>query len=183
MKKPSKSFEIALSAIACAAAAICLTVGCYVDFLLGAGYILAVFALMFPLAKDFWGGALLAAVGAVLLSFLFCGFSILYLAPFLMFFGLHPTVNYLQSKYIKKKWLHALVFLVKAVWFDLVVWFAWQFFLVELFALNEATWYGFVMQYFYYVLFFGGTAVFAVYDFAIFMCQRTAVVFLKRIRR
>lgn len=51
MKKPTKSFEIALSALACTAAALCLTVGSYVDFLLGAGYILAVFSLMIPLSK------------------------------------------------------------------------------------------------------------------------------------
>lgn len=183
MKRPSKSFEIVLSAIACAAAAIFLTLGSYVDFMLGAGYILAVFSIMFPLSKDFWGGAFLAAIGAVLLSFMFCGFAFLKLAPFLMFFGLHPIVNYLQKKYIKKKPLHLPVFLVKAVWFELVIWFAWQFFLVELFALNEATWYEFVMQYFYVVLFVGGTVVFAAYDYAIFACQRTADWCVKRIRR
>ena len=183
MKKPSKSFEIALSAIACAASAVFLTIGSYVDFLLGAGYILAVFALMIPLSKDFWGGSLLAAIGATLLAFMFCAFSFLKLAPFLMFFGLHPTANYLQKKYIKKKPLHVLVFLLKAVWFELVLWFAWQFFLVELFALNEATWYEFVMQYFYVVLFAGGTVLFAFYDYAIFMCQRTADWCVRRIRR
>lgn len=183
MKKPTKSFEIALSAIACAVAAVALTVGCYVDFLLGAGYIIAVFAMQIPLSKDFWWGSLLAAVGAFLLSFLFYGFSILYVAPFLMFFGLHPTVNYFQKKYVKKIWLHGLLYFAKAIWFDLVLWFCWQFFLVELFALNEATWYPFVEQYFYLVLFVGGTLVFALYDFAIFACQRTANVLVKRIRR
>ena len=71
MKKPTKSFEIALSALACTAAALCLTVGSYVDFLLGAGYILAVFSLMIPLSKEFWAGSLFAAVGASLLAFLF----------------------------------------------------------------------------------------------------------------
>lgn len=183
MKKPTKSFEIALSAIACAVAAVCLTVGCYVDFLLGAGYILAVFAIMIPLSKQCWQGAVLAALGSVLLAFMFCGFSFLYLAPFLLFFGIHPVVNYFQKKYIAKNWLHALVFLGKAAWFDLVMWFAWHFFLVELFALDEATWYPFVAQYFYYVLFLGGTVVFALYDFAIFGCQRTADALVKRIRR
>lgn len=183
MKRPSKSFEIALSAIACAFAAVCLTAGCYVDFLLGAGYILAVFAIMIPLSKDFWWGALLAALGAVLLSFMFCGFSILYLLPFLMFFGLHPVINYFQKKYVKKFWLHSIVFVLKAVWFDLVMWFAWQFILVELFGLDQATWYDFVTRYFFVVLFVGGTAVFAAYDYMIFLCQRTAYLLVKRIRR
>lgn len=183
MKKPSKSFEIALSAIACAASAIFLTIGSYVDVFLGAGYILAVFALMIPLSKDFWGGALLAALGSVLLAFMFCAFSFLRLAPFLMFFAFHPTVNYFQKKYVKKTPLHILAFFVKAVWFELVMWFSWRFILVELFALNEAVWYDFVMRYFYLVLFVGGTLVFALYDYAIFMCQRTADWCVKRIKR
>lgn len=184
MKKPTKSFEIALSAISCAVAAVSLTVGCYVDFLLAAGYIVAVFALMIPLSKGFWWGSALAAVGAVLLAFFFCGFSILYLLPFLMFFGLHPIVNFFQKKFGKKRiWVHCLFFLIKAVWFELVMWFAWRFILVELFALNEATWYEFVTKYFFALLFGAGTVFFAAYDFAIFLCQRSADIMIQRIRR
>lgn len=167
----------------CAWAAIFLTIGNYVDVFLGAGYILAVFALMLPLSKNFWGGSLLAAVGAVLLAFMFCAFSYIRLVPFLMFFGLHPTVNYLQKKYVKKKPLHVLAFLLKAVWFDLVMWFCWQFIFVAFFGVDQASWYDFVMQYFYIVLFVGGTVAFAVYDYLIFACQRTADWCVKRIRR
>ena len=183
MKKPTKSFEIALSALACTAAALCLTVGSYVDFLLGAGYILAVFSLMIPLSKEFWAGSLLAAVGASLLAFLFYGFSIFTIAPFLMFFGLHPSINFLQKKYIKKAWLHVVCFFVKAVWFDLVMWFSWRFLLVELFGLSEASWYPFVERYFFAVLFVGGTLVFACYDYAIFLGQHAMNALVKRIRR
>ena len=68
MRRPSRSFEIALSAISCAIAALALTMGCYVEMLLGFGYVLAVFALMVPLSKDFVLGNVLAAIGAVLLG-------------------------------------------------------------------------------------------------------------------
>ena len=110
MRRPSKSFEIALSAIACAVAAMALTLGSYVDFLLAAGYLVAVYALMVPLAKHFIWGNVLAFLAAVLLAFLFCGFAIFQLLPFAAFFGLHPLVNYLQRRYVKKKWLHGVMF-------------------------------------------------------------------------
>ena len=71
MKRQSRSFEIALSAIACAIAVCALTLGAYVDFLLAAGFLIAVFALMVPLAKDFVWGYVLALLATVILSFLF----------------------------------------------------------------------------------------------------------------
>ncbi len=183
MKRPSKSFEIALSAIACAVAALSLTLASYVDVMYAAGCLLAVFALMVPLTKQFIWGDVLAFTGAVLLAFLFCGFSIYKLIPFVAFLGLHPLVNFLQKKYVKKKWLHVIVFLVKALWFELALWLSWQFVLVRFFGLDSTTWYPWVMQYFYYVLFLGGTLVFAAYDYLIFLCQKSVDLIVKRIRR
>lgn len=182
MKRSSKSFEIALSAISCAVAAGSLTLGCYVDVFLGAGYIIAVFALMIPLSKEFIWGDALAYLGAVLLSFLFYGFSVIRLLPFIAFFGLHPLANFLQKKYVKRNALHVLCFLVKAVWFDLAMWLTWSIF-VPIFGLSEATWYPVVEQYFFLVLFLGGTLFFLVYDYMIFLCQRSANNLVKRIRR
>ena len=182
MKRPSKSFEIALSAIACAIAALSLTMGAYVSFMLAVGYVLAIFALMIPLSKGFWGGAIAAPVGAFVLAFLFCGFSVFTLLPFAVFFGLHPIVNFFQKKYAKKWWLHLLCFLVKAVWFDgalLLMWFTLDGFL----GFSGATWYPFVAKYLYYIVFFGASAMFAAYDFLIFLCQRSMDAIVKRIRR
>lgn len=183
MKRPSKSFEIALSAIACAVAALALTLGAYVDVMYAAGLLLAVFALMVPLSKEFIWGDALAFLGAALLAFLFCGFSVYKLIPFLTFLGLHPLVNFLQKKYVKRKWLHAIVFLGKALWFCLALWLSWQVVLVKFFALDQTSWYPFVMKYFYYVLFFGGIVAFAAYDYLIFLCQRSVNAIVKRIRR
>lgn len=182
MKRPAKSFAIALSAISCAVAALSLTLGGYVSFLLAGGYVLAVFALMVPLAKGYWGGAVAAHFGACILAFLFCGFAIFQLLPFAVFFGLHPIANFFQKKYLKRWWAHALAFLGKALWFDgalLLMWFTLQGFL----GFSDATWYDFAMRYLYYLVFFGGTAVFAAYDFLIFLCQRSADAIVRRIRR
>ncbi len=74
MKRPSKSFEIALSAIACAVAALALTLGAYVDVMYAAGLLLAVFALMVPLSKEFIWGDALAFLGGAILAFLFADF-------------------------------------------------------------------------------------------------------------
>ncbi len=183
MKKPTKSFEIVLSAIACAVASAALTAGCYVNVLYAAGLILAVFSLMVPLSKDFFWGAALAFLGSALLTFLFYGFSIFKLVPYLLFFGIHPIVNRVQFKYVNKKWIHPLVFLAKAVWFDLAMWLSFELLAVEFFALDETVWYDWAIQYFHYVLWLGGTAVFLVYDVLLFLCQRSADLLIKRIRR
>ncbi len=122
-------------------------------------------------------------IGASLLAFLFCGFAILWLLPFIAFFGLHPLVNYFQRKFAKKPWHHLIWFFVKAVWFDFAMWLLWAFVLVPIFGVDSATWYPFVTQYFFYVLFIGGTVFFAAYDCMIFLCQRSVNIAMQRIRR
>ena len=183
MKKPSKSFEIVLSAIACAVAALALTLGCYVSVLYAAGILLAVFAIMVPLSKDFVWGAGLAFLGSALLAFLFYGFSVFKLVPYMLFFGLHPIVNHLQLKYVKRKWIHAPVMVAKAVWFILTMWLSFELLAVKFFGVDQATWYEWVMKYFHYVLWFGGAVLFAAYDILTFLCQKSVDALIKRIRR
>ncbi len=183
MRRPSRSFEIALSAISCAIAALALTMGCYVEMLLGFGYVLAVFALMVPLSKDFVLGNVLAAIGAVLLAFLFSMSVFWSLIPFAVFFAFHPLVNWLQKKYVKTKLMHGLCLLAKAVWFDLAMWLSWAVVFVPILGMNNATWYPFVAKYFYLVLFVGGTLFFAVYDYMIFLCQRSVNIVVAKLRK
>ncbi len=182
MKRPSKTFEIALSGIACAFAAIALTVGSYVDWFVAAGYLLAIFALMVPLSRGFYWGEALALIGAVLIAFFASGLGIFRLLPFIAFFGWHPLVNHLELRFVKKKWQYGVCFLAKAVWFDLAMWLAWAVF-VPIFGLESATWYPFVSRFFFLVLFVGGTLFFAVYDYMMFLCQRSVDAVIRRIRR
>lgn len=185
MKRSSKSFEIALSALACAVAAVGLTLGAYLsNFFLAGGYLLAVFALMVPLSKRFYWGYALAFLGASLLAF-FCGgmaAAIWTLLPFVAFFGLHPLANALQMRFFKRKIWYLPAFVGKALWFDgalLLIWFT----LGGALGFPSATWYPFVAQYLYYIVFFGGTALFAFYDGMIFLCQRSVDAVIRRIGR
>ena len=184
MKRQSRSFEIALAALVCAVGAASLTLGSFVDFLLAMGYMIAVFALMVLLTKRLVRGYLLAYAGIVILAFLFTGFAmgIFQLLPFVAFFGLHPLANWLQREYTKKKPLHLLWFVLKAVWFDLSLWLAWVV-LQEFLGLTEMRWYAFIEDNFFLLLFLGGTLVFAVYDYMIFLCQRAADGVMRRLRR
>lgn len=183
MKRPSRSYEIALSAISCAVATASLTVGCYVNAFLAAGYIFAVFALLVPLSKKLYLGDFLAYLGATLFAFLFGGFSFLRLVPFVAFFGLHPLVSRLLSSRIRRRsLLQAGLHLLKAVWFDLAMWLSWAV-LVPVFGVENATWYPFVEKYFFLVLFVGGTLFFFVYDFLISLCQKSTDVIVSRFRK
>ena len=67
-RKYSHSFEIALSAISCAVAVVCLLVGFWSDILLASGYLFAMVALMVPLSKRFYVGGFLAYMGTVILA-------------------------------------------------------------------------------------------------------------------
>ena len=144
---------------------------------------MAVFALMVPLSKDFIWGAALAFVGSALLAFLFYGFSIFKLVPYLLFFGLHPIISHIQLKYVKHKWLHALIVLAKAVWFILSMWLSFELLAVPFFELDETTWYEIVMQYFHYILWFGGAVFFLIYEVLMYLCKKSVNALIKRIRR
>jgi len=113
MKKKSRSFEIALSAMACAVAATFLMLGSLNPYLLATGYLIGAFALMVPLSKGFIWGSALAFVAASLLSL---PLSLWKIVPFAVFFGLHPIVNYLQRKYVHKKFFIGKGKPPKAVW-------------------------------------------------------------------
>ncbi len=182
MKRSSQSYQIALTAIAVAFAAGALTLGTYVDVLLGAGYVIAVFALMAPLAKDYLWGASLGFLAVLLLTFLFCGFSFLTLVPYAVFFGLHPIVNYLQRKYVKKRPLFLLCEGGKAIWFDLAMWLSFHL-LAGVLGFTEAFWYDTVIRYFFLILFVGGTLIFFVYDAVVFYAQRCVNAVMRRLRK
>ena len=174
MKRSSKSFEIALSAISCAVATVFLVLGSFSPFLLATGYIVGCFALMVPLSKEFIWGNVLAFIGASILSFLLGCFNYWRLLPFVVFFGLHPLANFLQTKF---RWNMIVCFIVKAAWFDCAMYLCWRF----TFEMNVAV--DWINQYIYYVIFIGGTLFFAVYDRMIFLCQKSVNAAVKRIRR
>lgn len=176
MKKPSKSFEIALSAVACAVIIIFLMLGSLTAGLLVTGYLVATFALMVPLSKDFIWGSALCYLAAGLVALPVCLWKVV---PYFVFFGLHPIVNALQRKFVHRRLFQIFCSVCKAVWFDFAMWLSWY----VLTAMAGMVFLEYVEQYLYLLIFVGGTLFFFIYDFLIFQCQKTADAFIARIRR
>ena len=178
MKKKSRSFEIALSAMACAVASAFLMLGSLNPYLLATGYLVGAFALMVPLSTGFIWGSALAFVAASLLSL---PLSLWKIVPFAVFFGLHPIVNYLQRKYVHKKFFIGICEAAKALWFDCAMLLSW-FVLTNMAGMAEvfSDWIG---EYLYLVIFIGGTLFFLAYDAMMFLCQKSADRAIERIRR
>lgn len=175
MKKKSKSFEIALSAVSCAFATIFLVLGTLNNYLLVFGYIAGTLSLTIPLTRSFWLGDLLAYIAATILSLLFGGLAFFWrLLPFIMFFGLHPLVNFLQFRFRVNRWL---AYLVKAAWFDAMLFLYWKF------VCGMTSNFAFIDEYILPVILIGGTLVFFVYDFMIIRCQISANRIVKKIKR
>ena len=161
MKKLS-SFEIALSALACAFAVICLTVGSYSEILLFSGYLFSSVALMLPLAKQSILGYLLAYGAACILALIFNAGRFWDLLPFIAFFGLHPLVNELQLKTKINRWLACAV---KALWFDLTMCLIWKF------VFGMTTNIAVLTEYMIPLIFMRGTPFFVLYDYTTYKCR------------
>lgn len=176
MKRPSKSFEIALSAIAAAIGAGALMLGSVSPFLLAAGYLIASFSIMLPLTKHFLWGAVLCFLAEGLLAVFVNPVKVI---PFAVFFGLHPIVNELERRFVKRVPLRIVCFAAKAVWFDFAMWLSYFVLKTLAFMVFPA----YVEKFFFLILFLGGTLFFAAYDKMIFLCQKSADLAVRRIRR
>lgn len=176
MKKSPKSFEIALSAIACAIATAFLMLGTVSPFLLMTGYLVAAFAVMVPLSMNFYRGAFLCYLAAGLIAL---PLGLWKIVPYAVFFGLHPIVNRLQKNFVKKKPFHILCEIGKVIWFDFSLWLSYYI----LTAMSGMVFPKYIEEFLFLVIFPGGTLIFAAYDVMIFYCQKSADIALRRIRR
>ena len=171
--KNPKTFEIALSGISCAVAALALSLGIMTGLgaLTATGYLIAVIALMVPLSKQFFFFFFLAYVGTVILAVVL-GAAVKFwdLVPFALFFGLHPLANALQIRFKINKWL---ALAIKAVWFDctLIVGYYLVFGGMLGGALFPEEVYEIINKYIFLLIFTVGTVGFFVYDYLIFKVQ------------
>ena len=156
------SYEIALSAIACAAATLVLTLGAMYPPMRFTGYLFGCLAIMLPLACGYNLGALLCFLGASLLALIFSGFRFMDLIPFGIFFGLHPIVNALQKKFKLNKYLS---YACKAVWFDVSAYLTWRL----VFSMNTAI--PLLDKYIVPIIIVFGSLFFIAYDVLIFRTQ------------
>ena len=183
MKKRPTSFEIALSAIACAVAVSFLWLGILGGFLTGLGYLMGILALMLPLSKKFYLGGFLAYIGTCILTLVLGAVAKFWdLVPFIMFFGLHPLVNSLQLKYRVNK---ILAFAVKCLWFigTLFVGYYLVFGGILGGTLFPQQFYDIVNKYIFIIIPALGVVFFLVYDYLIFRLQIMVDGLVYRIRR
>lgn len=173
MKKLT-SYEIALSALACAIATVFLTVGVYSEVLLFTGYLLSCVALMLPLAKQSYRGYVLAYIATCILAFIFNASRFWDLLPFMMFFGLHPLVNELQLKIKINTWLACAI---KALWFDLTMYLIWRF----VFAMTTTV--PFIDEYILPIILIGGSAFFVFYDYLTYKWRAAVNILVQRLNK
>ncbi len=181
-KRDSKSFEIALSAISCALAVIFLLMGTLNHFLfLASGYILAQISLMIPLSKQFYAGDALAYIGTCILAVLQGAMGEAWLlVPFVMFFGLHPLANALQLRFKINKWI---AYIIKALWFDFSLWVMYVLVFGSSIGDPSLPVYQAINDYILLFIFIGGSAIFFLYDYAMFKCQMLVNEFVHRIKK
>ena len=161
MKKIS-TYDIALSALACAIAVLFQIVGVYSEILLFTGYLLSAVALMLPLARKSYKGYVLAYLGTCFLSLIFASARFWDVIPFIIFFGLHPLVNELQLRTRINTWVACFA---KALWFDLTMYLMWTF-LLDTTTVNPL-----IGQYILPIILLFGTAFFVFYDYTLYRAR------------
>ena len=173
MRKIS-AYEIALSALSCAAATIMLTIGVYSEILLFTGYLFGGIALMMPLARKSYLGFALAYIATCILSLIFNVARFFDLLPFIMFFGLHPFVNELQLKIRMNRWVACGI---KALWFDGTMYLVWKL------VFKATTTITLVDQYILPVILIGGTLFFVFYDYMLYRWRAVVNSLVNRIAK
>lgn len=152
---------IALSAIATALSIVCLILGAYVDVLEYSALFMASLCSMIPLAKKSVKAAVLSYLATAVLAAFIVVKSPAMLILYGVFFGLHPTVNYI---FREKKFNKILGCLIKAVWFVgsiVLIYFTFGEFFTEgtIFEREE------YRKYALLALTVGGAVLFILYDF------------------
>lgn len=164
---------IAISALVTAICSVLLVAGAYFPTLSYSAIFLASVFIMLPLSKNTYKGAILSVIASSLLAFLLATFSFETSLPFILFFGFHPIIN----KWFKDKNFNKFLgYLIKDLWFVvaiLICYFVTDMFITE----NE-----FFKKYMIYILIFGGSIFFIVYDYMLNYFQRAIDVLVKRLK-
>lgn len=163
---------IALSAISTALGVVFLIIGAYFQTLDLSCLFMASLTVMLPLSKNSVKGAFLTYGATAILALLFAinrfHLSLLYL----LFFGVHPIINYFHMKGVKKRWY---LFIVKGVLFLVacyLMFYAFSMFIVE----NE-----FIVSVLPVIIAVLGVLFYIVYDFIMLRFQKMTASIIKRL--
>ena len=163
-----RSRLIALSAISSAFSIIFLTAGVFLSVFDYSAIFMASLCTMLPLAKKSWKGGFFTYLGTLGLALIFfVGVRPEIVLTYGIFFGLHPTVNFI----FKERNFNKIIGLViKAVWFVgsvlLVFWLFSGFLFEESLLSNEI-----FKRYAYLIISVVGAVLFVVYDFLMIRFQ------------
>ncbi len=163
---------IALSAVSTALGVVFLIIGAYFQTLDLSCLFMASLTVMLPLSKNSVKGAFLTYGATSILAFIFAvnrfHLSLLYL----LFFGLHPIINYFHLKYGKKAWF---LYLVKGALFLTACYlmvYAFTMFIVTNEIINQ------ILPVFVFVV---GTLFFIAYDLVMIRFQNKSSAIIKRL--
>ena len=159
-----KSKVIALSAICAGFATLFLSIGVVISLFDYSAIFMASACTMIPLAKKSWKGGIFTYLTTLFLALLlFGGARPEVVLTYGIFFGAHPTVNYLFKE---KNFNNILALLIKTVWFVgslLLVYSLFSGFLFEDSLLQNEIF----TKYAYLILSIGGALLFVCYDIII----------------
>ena len=169
-----KSVLIALSAISAALATVFLVVGVFVPMFDYSCIFMASVCMMIPLTKKSVRGGILAFIASALLTLIFSSGRWEVVVTYALFFGLHPTVNFI---FRERKFNKVIAFLIKEIWFigSLII----VYFLFESFFAFETEW---ARTYALPIIVIGGGLLFFVYDFIMFRFQKILDIAVKRLK-
>ena len=174
-----RSKVIALSAVCSAFAILCLTLGAVIEIFDYSAIFMASMCSMIPLAKGSKLGGFMTYLATLLLSCIFfVGVRPDLVLTYGIFFGLHPTVNYL----FKEKKINKILSLVlKIVWFVLsiiLIYTLFSGFLFEESLLTNPTF----QKYAYLILAVGGAILFVVYDLVMMHFQKALDKMIEKLK-
>ena len=105
---------VALSAVSAALAVVMLALGSYIEVVDIACVMIAGIAMMIPLSKESFAGALTAFAASAVLGAVIGGARLSVILPYAVFFGLYPIANAFQEK---KKINRYIALIIKDIWF------------------------------------------------------------------
>ncbi len=163
---------IALSAVSTALGVVFLVIGAYFQTFDLSALFMSAIAMMLPLSKNSIKGAIFTYFATALLSFCFA-LSRFYLPLlYVVFFGIHPIINYIQLNSKKNLWF---LYIVKGIWFigvTFLMYYAFTMFIVEV---------EFIQRFIPIILVIAGAITYIAYDFIMIRFQKMSFNLIKRL--
>lgn len=161
--KASKSRIVAFSALSAALGTVFLTIGAYTGLGEFFWYFIASVCVMITFHNRSIVGSVLAFVACALMSLAASGFNIVFLLPYIVFFGAYPIANNIEIRYKVNK---VLMIVLTCIWFDASL---YVFYLFTKLFVTQIEW---INDYIILIIAVGGTIAFFGYRTMMLRLQR-----------